>query len=853
MQTFSNKGTLKSGRYIAMSLAPQTSLGLAASHMLSLEAVGLGLTRDTYNASAANYKMTYHYWITLFDIVLFLALGAYLDQVLPSEFGIRKHPLFCLMRKSKSKRSSGYRNQKDIEGSTPNPDYFEAVDPTLKAQDKINESIIVENLMKVFNNGKLAVDKVSFNLYKSQIFALLGHNGAGKTTTISMITGLFDSSEGTTKVFGLDIQESLEEVRKTMGVCPQHDILFDNMTVKEHLELYSVFKGVDAALIRSEVEKIIVDIDLADKRDYLSKNLSGGQKRKLSIGIAFIGGSKFIILDEPSSGMDTSARRKLWDMLKNYKNDRVVLLTTHFMDEADYLGDRIGIMGDGKLKCLGRPLFLKTKFGVGYSLTIVKKNINDPSEPIKALVKKHVPESKLLSDVSAEVALQLPLEAVPKFQDLFKNLDSNLEELRISTYGVSVTTLEEVFLNVAKITTPDKHYSQEVHPIDSIKDSLDEFDPKKDKIQDKWGLFKSHFTALSAKRFHYFKRDKKGLCCEIFLPIIMIIIGVSINRSASVNKYTPMTISDDLYSHKLDVGYNNIVPADSSPMDSTFLGYFNKNDFNMIPDASTDLADFNHDVFERQGKNPISSPVNVFSFFMTKFDKTNKLYKYTAFIDTRAQEGSAFAMNKINNAILKSAKGNSAKNINVVIEPFGNTKGSGVIGNIVDGISYSFVFSIGMSFIPASVITFIVKERSHNVKHQQLVSGVSLTGYWFSNYFVDIVKYLIPAVINSLIAMAFHPAALVEGEKLGALWCIFLLYGFAVTSFVYLTSFLFKDYGSAQVASFFFHFITGFVGGLTVSVLKLIDSTRTIGKILQWVLRPLPTFTMTNGFLNLSK
>jgi ATP-binding cassette subfamily A (ABC1) protein 3 len=102
------------------------------------------------------------------------------------------------------------------------------------------------------------------------------------------------------------------------------------------------------------------------------KNLSGGQKRRLSIAIAFIGGSRFILLDEPSSGMDTSARRRLWDMLKTYKHGKVILLTTHYMDEADYLGDRIAIMGEGRIQCIGRPLFLKMRFGVGYSLRIVK-------------------------------------------------------------------------------------------------------------------------------------------------------------------------------------------------------------------------------------------------------------------------------------------------------------------------------------------------------------------------------------------------------------------------------------------------------------------------------------------------
>lgn len=150
--------------------------------------------------------------------------------------------------------------------------------------------------------------------------------------------------------------------------------------------MFAKFKGVAAESIAGEVGKLIEDVDLKEKTEYLAKNLSGGQKRRLSVAIAFIGGSKLIYLDEPTSGMDTSARRYIWEMLKNYKTGRIVVLTTHFMDEADFLGDRIGIMGEGKLICCGSSVFLKNKFGVGYNLTIVKKDTLVESDPIVQLV-----------------------------------------------------------------------------------------------------------------------------------------------------------------------------------------------------------------------------------------------------------------------------------------------------------------------------------------------------------------------------------------------------------------------------------------------------------------------------------
>ena len=146
---------------------------------------------------------------------------------------------------------------------------------------------------------------------------------------------------------------------------------------------------------------MINDVNLLEKKDEYSKNLSGGQKRRLSVAMAFAGRSKVIILDEPTSGMDTSARRYIWELLKSYKTDRIILLTTHFMDEADYLGDRIGIMAGGRLICCGSGHYLKNKFGVGYNITFVKKESKMSSSGIVSVVQKHVSRAILLSDVSS--------------------------------------------------------------------------------------------------------------------------------------------------------------------------------------------------------------------------------------------------------------------------------------------------------------------------------------------------------------------------------------------------------------------------------------------------------------------
>jgi ATP-binding cassette subfamily A (ABC1) protein 3 len=148
------------------------------------------------------------------------------------------------------------------------------------------------------------------------------------------------------------------------------------LTAQEHLEFFYDLKGADPDPVKkkADIEKLMLDVGVNDKKNSLASHLSGGNKRKLSVAIALCGGSKFVLLDEPTSGMDLQARRQLWNMLKECKKDRIVVLTTHYMDEADILGDRIGIMANGKLTCLGTSMFLKNKFGVGYNLTLVKSS-----------------------------------------------------------------------------------------------------------------------------------------------------------------------------------------------------------------------------------------------------------------------------------------------------------------------------------------------------------------------------------------------------------------------------------------------------------------------------------------------
>ncbi|GBP90839.1 ATP-binding cassette sub-family A member 3 [Eumeta japonica] len=316
----------------------------------------------------------------------------------------------------------------------------------------------IRNLTKVYGKKKKAVDDLSFRMYENEITVLLGHNGAGKTTTLSMMTGMIPPTSGTVYINGHDIVMETEEARKSIGLCPQHNVLFPDLTVTEHIIFYGRIKGVSKKNISEEVDRYLTLLELEEKRNVLSQHLSGGQQRRLSVCIAMCGSSRVVLLDEPTSGLDPSARRALWDLLQKEKKGRTIILTTHFMDEADVLADRIAIMAAGKLQCIGTPYFLKKHYGIGYKLTMVKRD-NCNIVLCTEFIKSYVPDVTVNTDIGSELTYILPTSHVNTFPDLLKNLEDLKESLKIDSYGLSVTTLEEVFMstgaeNFAKTESP---------------------------------------------------------------------------------------------------------------------------------------------------------------------------------------------------------------------------------------------------------------------------------------------------------------------------------------------------------------------------------------------------------------
>ncbi|XP_071948273.1 ATP-binding cassette sub-family A member 2-like [Antedon mediterranea] len=476
------------------SLLSTTAFGLGSKYFALYEEEGVGVQWSNIHLSPVEqdeFNLLKVICMMLIDAFLYLVLTWYIEAVHPGSYGLPRPFYFPFQRSywfgdSTSSCCLGSTNKYTNLSLMDDDQSFAMAEagqgPHMEPEPyHLNMGVSIKGLTKVYKTGKkLAVNNLSLNLYEGQITSFLGHNGAGKTTTMSILTGLFPPSSGTATIYGNDIRSDMLKIRKSLGMCPQHNALFDKLTVDEHIWFYARLKGTPNSCIKSEMDKVIGDIGLIKKRKQKVKGLSGGMKRKLSVAIAFVGGSRTVILDEPTSGVDPYARRAIWELLLKYKSGRTILLSTHHMDEADLLGDRIAIISHGQLKCCGSSLFLKATFGDGYRLTLVKrrsevddestKSDTSSSDPVNTsrasasfqcntseaavteFIKSYIKNAELASETIQELTYILPSDAQNKgmFEKFFNNLEENLVALEISSYGLADTSLEDVFLKVSE-------------------------------------------------------------------------------------------------------------------------------------------------------------------------------------------------------------------------------------------------------------------------------------------------------------------------------------------------------------------------------------------------------------------
>jgi ABC-2 type transport system ATP-binding protein len=293
------------------------------------------------------------------------------------------------------------------------------------------------------NFGDLrAVDNLNLKIKRGEVFGFLGPNGAGKTTAINMMVGLLRPTSG--KVF-IDGKEIQKVERGTIGICPQELVLWNFLTCKESLNLIGNMYEVPDNELKKRVDQLLKDLLLTEKAKIVVDKLSGGMKRRMNLAMALVHEPEIVVLDEPSEGLDPQSRRVLWNYIRRLRDEegKTVILTTHLMDEADRLSDRIAIIDHGKLLLLDTPKNLKKEIGEG---DVVDMKLSDPNKNQEAINALQGME-QVHSVVEVEDRINVrALDAVGKLPKIMEKVET--VGVRIADLSVRQNTLEDVFIDL---------------------------------------------------------------------------------------------------------------------------------------------------------------------------------------------------------------------------------------------------------------------------------------------------------------------------------------------------------------------------------------------------------------------
>ncbi|KNC46050.1 ABC transporter A family member 7 [Thecamonas trahens ATCC 50062] len=384
------------------------------------------------------------------EAALMSAAAPYLDTVIPQAFGVARPLLWPCMRDNRV--DGGWSS-----GTEPYPDDDAremGLDVAAEAERAAggltsaagSPAVAVVNLNKLFGKHH-AVRNLCLAIDEGECFGLLGPNGAGKSTTIGMLTGLLPASSGRAVMYGHDLASELAEIRSLLGVCPQHDILDPLLTVRETAIFYARLKGLAPDAANTAVADLLAQCGLEEASGKLTPQLSGGMRRRLSILIALVGGARVVFLDEPTTGLGVEERRAIWAIVAEARRGRVIVLTTHSMEEADVLCSRIGIVSRGRLQCVGTQAELKRRYGAGYRLVL--KVAVHAVDHVVAAVQEELESARVLNRFKGTVTLSVEGVAVSGLFAVMEDIKTRLGGL-VHDYSVSGTSLEEVFVSIVR-------------------------------------------------------------------------------------------------------------------------------------------------------------------------------------------------------------------------------------------------------------------------------------------------------------------------------------------------------------------------------------------------------------------
>lgn len=866
--------------------------------------------------------------VTVANAMGYAALAWYLDQVVPGRYGRPKPPWFLFLPSywcGSRGRMTGARGSRYAVEPTVNGDEGDkaslpgGVEPELWSTSRIPAVIRVSGMIKRFGSNT-AVDSLHFVARQGQITALLGHNGAGKTTTISILTGMIQQDGGGAWVNGMSVERDMKDIRCHLGVCPQFDVLWPQLTVREHLVIYARFRGLPKGDIEAEVEGKLSSMGLASKAGCQAGTLSGGQKRKLSVAIAFIGNPTVVMLDEPTSGMDPQSRRFTWDFIRHFKTNKgvSVLLTTHFMDEADILSDRVAIMSKGKLACVGSPLFLKTEFGVGYHLTVMLKDRGGKEDTdavsinlaaITDVVLGGIEGASLASHGGRTVVYSLPSNKRSLFPKVLNELEGRSQDLNVESCGVSCSTLEEVFLNVAELVASSSSSSDaersanlSLHENDDIL-NVDQPPPATPVLRTGAALYVQQFRGMLLKRMIHARRDKLSLVTMYLVPIVFVIIGLLVsNISSSVSVDPPPAVMDRSYLGDLPTLFaapDEVLdgPSSSTTAIGEVMHHYPAEDLLPIVESGvqemwtcwepSNVADvcrpdsepcdnctaaakipdtldgflMAHVIQQRATCRRVSGPHATCSAIYagsSRLAAEDRFFNYTVAVSSTAYHALPATMTSFHSAVFAALHPDhlGGATLLAVNHPLPTTTEEKAEQAMLMQLLVSLCIILGLSCLSASASVFLVWERASASKHLQMVSGLHRCIFWAGVYVWDLIASALPL---ALIFLAFSVCNLdaYGGESLSVIAVALGLFAVSALPLAYVLHWPFENHMAClagQMGVYFFFGVAQLIAAVVLDGLSTagVGGAQDAWAAAQWVFRWLPHYNVGRILFNLS-
>jgi len=791
-------------------------------------------------------KLLRNYFLGLVtSLIAYFIIAIYLDNVLPQGNNFHRKWHFII--------TDLFRRNKKKKISTTDPDSNSSSPFIQKDPEGLSKAVEIKNVGKSFKVKRENIEilkNIDFNAYYDEIFAILGHNGAGKTTLISIMTGILSASHGEVYYDDVPITDNETEICRQFGYCPQFDTFNNSLTLAEHVRLFAGIKNV-----KVNIDEILRDIDLLDKKNNYPKQLSGGQRRKLCITLALLGSPKYVFLDEPTTGLDPYSRKNIWELLSQKKKGRVMFVTTHYMDEADLLADRKMIISNGNISCLGTSLFLKNRFNMNYSLDI---HVEDPKDCllIDEFIEKCCPgslQNKGISNTNIHVHLEndsnhsnaelkedylvtylLPMKYSESFKTIFERLNYLIKDGRnsIKNFSLTAPTLEELFIKLESNTNETGDESQKgkgFAAVDMDKDSsklIDQLNPVFGKTNFNHSSSLQQILSIMKLRFKIFIRNKTFALLYTLIPVCLIILciyfeNMIIKQMDEPVQFKALDIQPSIYE---DVQWFK---------DSTSTGQAAEIVNKIGAHSKISIQSLNYEKELSFSSNKLRGDMKYIGGFDGKDVQqtpefliyTNMTYNYAIPIAINLLSNAVLEQNQINRQISVTYKPLDYYPNQLYTENDENNQFN-IMPELAKLILEPILIVAMAIAISLSISIFgplTVKEREEGITHQLFLNGTKRINYWIGVLLSDAICILVPMMFIAITGI-FNEISIFKTKVIGYTVIISITWALASLLHQYIASYFYKKYEKVSTLFIIVNPILSLLIGIYAIVIAVISS-----------------------------